>query len=62
MFRRMLRVPWTARKTNEEVVQMKDTYRKLETMVRQMQARYFGHVSRGSNLEKDCLLGAIDGT
>ena len=60
--RRMLRIPWTARRTNDEVMQMADTSRKLITTIRQRQLRYLGHVLRGSNLEKDCLMGTIEGT
>lgn len=60
--RRMLRVPWTARRTNAEVLRMAGTSRKLVTTIRQRQLRYLGHVLRGDNLEKDCLLGTIEGT
>ena len=60
--RRMLRVPWTARRTNVEVMEMAGTSRQLISTIRQRQLRYLGHVLRGSNLEKDCLLGTIEGT
>ena len=60
--RRMLRVPWTARVTNTNVMQRAGTSRKLVTTIRQRQLRYLGHVLRGRTLEKDCLLGAIEGT
>ena len=56
-FRRMLRIPWTARMTNTQVLRMAGTSRKLMTTVRQRQLRYLGHVLRGDSLEKDCLLG-----
>ena len=38
------------------------TSRKLVTTIRQRQLRYLGHVLRGRTLERDCLLGAIEGT
>ena len=60
--RRMLRIPWTARRRNQEVMEMAGTTRKLITTIRQRQLGYLGHVLRGSNLEKDCLLGVVDGT
>ena len=62
LLRRMLRIPWTARRTNQQVLQMARTSRSLLTTIRQRQLRYLGHVLRGSSLEKDCLLGMIDGT
>ena len=60
--RRMLRVPWTARRTNEEVLQMAGVSRQLMFTIRKRQLGYLGHVLRGSSLEKDCLLGFIEGT
>ena len=60
--RRMLRVPWTARRTNVEVMRMAGTSRKLVTTIRQRQLRYLGHVLRAESLEKDCLLGTVEGT
>ena len=60
--RRMMRVPWTSRRTNTEVMRMAGTSRKLVTTCRQRQLGYLGHVLRGDNLEKDCLLGTIEGT
>jgi hypothetical protein len=59
--RRMMRVPWTARKTNEEVLQMAGVGRELLTVIRRRQLRYLGHILRGKGLEKECLLGMIEG-
>ncbi|GFR93185.1 endonuclease-reverse transcriptase [Elysia marginata] len=43
-FRRMLRVPWTARKTNEEVLKETETTRSLTNRIRRRQAKFVGHI------------------
>ena len=58
---RRLRIPLTARSTNKQVLQMLRTSRSLLTTIRQRELRYLGHVLRASSLEKDCLLGMIEG-
>ena len=55
-------MPWTARRTNREVLEWANTSRKLVTTIRQRQLKYIGHVLRGSSLERDCLLGMVEGT
>ena len=60
-YRRMLRVPWTARRTNHEVLQMAGVNREIMTLVRRRQLGFLGHTLRGNGLEKDCLLGMIEG-
>ena len=60
--RRMLRVPWTARRTNQEVLQMAGTSRQLMGTIRRRQLGHLGHTLRGTTLEKDCLLGVVEGT
>ena len=62
LLRRMMRVPWTARRTNQQVLQMAGTSRLLMTTIRQRQLRYLGHVLRSRSIGKDCLLGMIEGT
>ena len=59
--RRMWRVPWTARRTNQEVLEMANTSRSLLTIIRKRQLKYIGHVLRGQSLEKDCMLGMVEG-
>ena len=59
--RRMLRIPWTARRTNEEVLRRAGVRRELMTVIRRRQIGFVGHVVRGDGLEKDCLLGMIEG-
>ena len=59
--RRMLRVPWTARRSNIEILQMAGTKRMLMTTIRKRQLGFLGHTLRGGGIEKDCLLGMIEG-
>ena len=61
--RRLMRVPWVARRTNQEVLLMAGTNRELMSIVRKRQLRYsyLGHVLRGERLERDCLMGTTEG-
>ena len=49
--RRMMRIPWTAKKTNEEVLTEAQTTRQLMTKIRKRQAKFVGHVIRKNQLE-----------
>ena len=49
--RRMMRIPWTAKKTNEEVLTEAQTTRQLMTKIRKRQAKFVGHVIRRNQLE-----------
>ena len=60
--RRMLRIPWTARKSNEKVLLEANTNRRLINTVRKRQARFFGHVLRRENMEYDITTGKLNGT
>ena len=57
--RRMLRILWTAKRTNQNVIQIDGTKRKLITVIRKRQLRFIGHVLRRNGLENSCLLGMI---
>ena len=59
--RRMLRIPWTARTTNQDVVQTTGTKRELITVIRKRQLGFLGHVLRRNGIENSCLLGKING-
>ena len=50
-FLRRIRIPWTAKKTNEEVLTEAQTTRQLMTKIRKRQAKFVGHVIRGNQLE-----------
>ncbi|GFR66832.1 endonuclease-reverse transcriptase [Elysia marginata] len=61
-YRKILRIPWTARRTNQNILQelgMKE--RQLLKNIKQLKLKYFGHVVRHNNLEKLCLEGAVEG-
>ena len=60
-YRGMLRIPWTTRRTNKEVLQMAGVTRELMTVIRRRQIGVLGHILRGRRLEKDCLLGIVKG-
>ena len=49
--RRMLRIPWTAKKTNEMVLKEAETNRSLMQKIRKQQATFSGHVMRREGLE-----------
>ena len=59
--RRMLRIPWTARRTNKEVLQMSGTKRELLTVIMKRQLGLLGHVLRRDGLRSTRLLGMIEG-
>ncbi|GFN78636.1 endonuclease-reverse transcriptase [Plakobranchus ocellatus] len=60
-FRRMLRVPWTARKTNEEVLKETESTRSLMNRVRRRQAKFVGHIMRREGLENLVTTGRMEG-
>ena len=49
--RRMLRMPWRAKKTNEMVLKEAKTNRSLLEKIRKQQATFFGHVMRKRGFE-----------
>ena len=59
--RRLLRIPWTAIRSNIEILHMARTERMLMTTLRKRQLGFLGHTLRGGGIEKDCLLGMIEG-
>ena len=61
LIRRIMRIPWVERRTNQKVLQMAGTTRELMTTVKRRQLGYLGHELRGDGLERDCLLGMIEG-
>jgi hypothetical protein len=62
MWRRILRVPWTERRTNFSVLEEVKPKRLPEATVLRLKLRYFGHVMRAKEpLERDVMLGQIAG-
>ena len=55
-----MRVPWTARRSNQSILKEIDTDHLLEGLMLKLQ--YFGHLMRRSDsLEKTLMLGKIEG-
>ena len=60
-WRRLLRAPWTARKSNQSSLKVSPEYSFEELMVK-LKLQYFGHlVQRADSLEKVLMLGKIKG-
>ncbi|GFR62471.1 UDP-glucuronosyltransferase 2A1-like [Elysia marginata] len=59
--RRMMRIPWTAKKTNEEILTEAQTTRQLMTKIQKRQAKFVGHVIRRNQLEHLVTTGKFDG-
>ncbi|GFO09658.1 endonuclease-reverse transcriptase, partial [Plakobranchus ocellatus] len=59
--RRMLRIPWTAKKTNERVLNEANNRRSLFKTIRKRQAIFLGHVMRRGNLEHLVTTGKFEG-
>jgi hypothetical protein len=61
-WRRMLRVPWTERRTNLLVLEEVKPKRSLEATIHRLKLRYFGHVMRAKGLlELDIMLVQVAG-
>ena len=61
-WRRLLRVPWTARTSNESILKEISPGISLEGMMLKLKLQYFGHLMRRvDSLEKTLLLGGIGG-
>ena len=60
--RKLLRVPWTARRSNESVLKEISPEYSLERLMLKLKLQYFGHLMRGTDsLEKTLMLGKIEG-
>ena len=61
-WRRLLRVPWTARRSNQSILKEISPGISLEGMVLKLKLQYFGHLMRRvDSLEKTLMLGGIGG-
>ena len=58
----MLRTPWTGRVSNEEVMRRAVVERRLLKTIRKKQLNCIGHNMRADGLERNCLLGRVEGT
>ena len=61
-WRRLLRVPWTARRSNQSILKEISPGRSLEGLMLKLKLQYFGHlIRRADSLEKTLMLGKIEG-
>ena len=60
--RRLLRVPWTARRSNQSILKEISPECSLEGLMLKLKLRYFGHLTgRTDSLEKTLILGKMEG-
>ena len=61
-WRRLLRVPWTARRSNESILKEISLEYTLAEMMLKLKLQYFGHLmQRADSFEKTLMLGKIEG-
>ena len=61
-WRRLLRVPWTARRSNQSILKEISSEYSLEKLMVKLKLQYFGHLmSRANSLEKTLMVGKIEG-
>ena len=61
-WRRLLRVPWTARRSNQSILKEISLEYSLEGLMLKLKFQYFGHLrQRANSLEKTLMLGKIEG-
>ena len=61
-WRRLLRVPWTARRSNQSILKEISPVCSLEGLMLKLKLRYFGHLMRrADSFEKTLMLGKIEG-
>ena len=61
-WRRLLRVPWTARRSNQSILKEISTGCSLEGLMLKLKLQYFGHLMRrADSFEKTLMLGKIEG-
>ena len=60
-WRRLLRVPWTARRSNQSILKETSPEYLLEGLMLKLKLQSFGHMMRTDSLEKTLMLGKIEG-
>ena len=61
-WKRLLRVPWTARRSNQYILKEINPEYSLEGLMLKLKLQYFGHLMlRADSLEKTLMLGKIEG-
>ena len=60
-WRRLLRVPWTSRRSNQSILKEINPECSLEGLMLKLKLQYFGHLWRADVLDKTLMLGKIEG-
>ena len=61
-WKRLLRVPWTAKRSNQSILKEINPEYSLEGLMLKLKLQYFGHLMpRANSLEKTLMLGKIEG-
>ena len=61
-WRRLLRVPWTARRSNQSILKETNLKYSLEGLMLKLKLQYYGHLmQRADSLEQTLMLGKIEG-
>ena len=61
-WRRLLRVPWTAKRSNQSILKEVNPEYSLKELMLKLKLQYFGHLmKRADSLEKTLMLGKIEG-
>ena len=61
-WRRLLRVPWAARRSNQSILEEISPEYSLEGLMLKLKRQYFGHlIQRADSFEKTLMLGKIEG-
>ena len=61
-WRRLFRVPWTAKRSNQSILKEINPEYSLEGLMLELKLQYFGHLMRrADSLEKTLMLGKIEG-
>ena len=61
-WRRLLRLPWTARRSNQSILKEISPQCSLEELMWKLKLQYFGHLMRrADSFEKTLMLGKIEG-
>ena len=61
-WRRLLRVPWTARRSNQSILKEINSEYSLEGLILKLKFQYFGFLMQRANLEKTLMLRKIEGS
>ena len=61
-WRRLLRIPWTARRSNQSILKEISPEYSLEALMLRLKPQFFGHLMRRTDsLEKTLMLGKVEG-